>query len=113
MAFVCRRHLRGSWCVHCPFFVRSFSPSFVHFPLVHFVCSSFVPSPLLLILDRRNDPVTPILSQWTYQAMVHELFGIQNGRVDMTQVPDIRPELSVSHLDIFISSVAHRTRKSH
>lgn len=50
--------------------------------------------PLLLILDRRNDPVTPILSQWTYQAMVHELFGIQNGRVDMTQVPDIRPELS-------------------
>ncbi|KAI0310191.1 Sec1 family-domain-containing protein [Amylostereum chailletii] len=50
--------------------------------------------PLLLILDRRNDPVTPMLSQWTYQAMVHELFGIQNGRVDMGRVPDIRPELS-------------------
>ncbi|EIM86024.1 Sec1-domain-containing protein [Stereum hirsutum FP-91666 SS1] len=49
--------------------------------------------PLLLILDRRNDPVTPVLSQWTYQAMVHELFGIQNGRVDLGQVPDIRPEL--------------------
>ncbi|KAF5382591.1 hypothetical protein D9615_002921 [Tricholomella constricta] len=40
--------------------------------------------PLLLILDRRNDPVTPLLSQWTYQAMVHELLGIQNGRVDLT-----------------------------
>lgn len=53
-------------------------------------------TPLLLILDRRNDPVTPMLSQWTYQAMVHELFGIQNGRVDMSGVPDIRPELSVS-----------------
>ena len=39
------------------------------------------PAPLLLILDRRNDPVTPLLSQWTYQAMVHELIGIQNGRV--------------------------------
>lgn len=39
------------------------------------------PSPLLLILDRRNDPVTPLLSQWTYQAMVHELVGITNGRV--------------------------------
>jgi|ERR1700722_2434890 len=51
--------------------------------------------PLLLILDRRNDPVTPLLSQWTYQAMVHELLGIQNGRVDLSLVPDIRPELSV------------------
>ncbi|KAG6850749.1 hypothetical protein H0H93_009372 [Arthromyces matolae] len=50
--------------------------------------------PLLLILDRRNDPVTPLLSQWTYQAMVHELLGIQNGRVDMKMVPDIRPELA-------------------
>lgn len=49
--------------------------------------------PLLLILDRRNDPVTPLLSQWTYQAMVHELLGIQNGRVDLTLVPDIQPEL--------------------
>ncbi|KAI0690453.1 Sec1-like protein [Cerioporus squamosus] len=49
--------------------------------------------PLLLILDRRNDPVTPLLSQWTYQAMVHELLGIQNGRVDLNLVPDIRPEL--------------------
>jgi hypothetical protein len=53
--------------------------------------------PLLLILDRRNDPVTPLLSQWTYQAMVHELLGIQNGRVDLRMVPDIRPELSVCH----------------
>lgn len=52
-------------------------------------------APLLLILDRRNDPVTPLLSQWTYQAMVHELLSIQNGRVDLTLVPDIRPELSV------------------
>ncbi|BEI85897.1 hypothetical protein CcaverHIS002_0601840 [Cutaneotrichosporon cavernicola] len=39
------------------------------------------PAPLLLILDRRNDPVTPLLSQWTYEAMVHELVGIHNGRV--------------------------------
>ncbi|KAH7921762.1 Sec1-like protein [Leucogyrophana mollusca] len=51
-------------------------------------------SPLLLILDRRNDPVTPLLSQWTYQAMVHELLGIQNGRVNLSLVPDIREELS-------------------
>lgn len=24
-------------------------------------------TPLLLILDRRSDPVTPLLMQWTYQ----------------------------------------------
>jgi hypothetical protein len=53
---------------------------------------------LLLILDRHNDPVTPLLSQWTYQAMVHELLGISNGRVDLSKVPDIRPELSVSFI---------------
>ena len=39
--------------------------------------------PILLILDRREDPVTPLLTQWTYQAMVHQLFGIHNGRVDL------------------------------
>ncbi|KAF2142955.1 uncharacterized protein K452DRAFT_269557 [Aplosporella prunicola CBS 121167] len=49
--------------------------------------------PILLIVDRREDPVTPLLTQWTYQAMVHELLGIKNGRVDLSDVPDIRPEL--------------------
>ncbi|KID99130.1 vacuolar protein sorting-associated protein 45, partial [Metarhizium majus ARSEF 297] len=49
--------------------------------------------PILLILDRREDPVTPLLTQWTYQAMVHHLLGIHNGRVDLSNVPDIRPEL--------------------
>lgn len=51
------------------------------------------PSPVLLILDRKNDPVTPLLTQWTYQAMVHEVLGIKNGRVDLSSTPDIRPEL--------------------
>ncbi|KAH7122513.1 vacuolar protein sorting-associated protein 45 [Dendryphion nanum] len=49
--------------------------------------------PILLIVDRRDDPVTPLLTQWTYQAMVHELLGINNGRVDLRDVPDIRPEM--------------------
>ncbi|KAI8621728.1 Sec1-like protein [Chytriomyces sp. MP71] len=49
--------------------------------------------PILLLLDRRNDPVTPLLNQWTYQAMVHELFGISNGRVDLTSISEVRPEL--------------------
>ncbi|KAF1346756.1 Sec1-like protein [Delphinella strobiligena] len=48
--------------------------------------------PILLIVDRRDDPVTPLLTQWTYQAMVHEMLGIENGRVNMSDVPEIRPE---------------------
>ena len=51
--------------------------------------------PILLVVDRRDDPVTPLLTQWTYQAMVHELLGIRNGRVDLSHIPDVRPELKV------------------
>lgn len=49
--------------------------------------------PLLLILDRRDDPVTPLLNQWTYQAMVHELLGINNNRIDLSKVPGISKDL--------------------
>ncbi|KAH7144649.1 glucose inhibited division protein A-domain-containing protein [Dactylonectria estremocensis] len=49
--------------------------------------------PILLVLDRREDPVTPLLTQWTYQAMVHHLLGIRNGRVDLSGVPEAGPEL--------------------
>lgn len=52
--------------------------------------------PILLLVDRRSDPVTPLLTQWTYQAMVHELLGIENGRVSLSDVPDVRPEFRVS-----------------
>lgn len=45
--------------------------------------------PLLLILDRRNDPVTPLLNQWTYQAMIHELLGIRNNLV-VTENKDLK-----------------------
>ncbi|KAL6504826.1 vacuolar protein sorting-associated protein 45 [Orobanche hederae] len=43
-------------------------------------------SPLLIIVDRRDDPVTPLLNQWTYQAMVHELIGIQDNKVDLSNI---------------------------
>lgn len=49
--------------------------------------------PLLLILDRRDDPVTPLLSQWTYQAMVHELIGINNNRVSLQDARGVRADL--------------------
>ncbi|KAE8745228.1 hypothetical protein FOCC_FOCC008019 [Frankliniella occidentalis] len=51
------------------------------------------PPPLLLILDRRDDPVTPLLNQWTYQAMVHELLTINNNRVSLGHVQGISKEL--------------------
>jgi len=38
---------------------------------------------LLLLLDRRDDAVTPLLTQWTYQAMVHELLGIHMNRINL------------------------------
>lgn len=50
-------------------------------------------NPILLILDRRDDPVTPLLNQWTYQAMVHELLTINNNRVDLSHVKGISKEL--------------------
>lgn len=49
--------------------------------------------PLLLILDRRDDPVTPLLTQWTYQAMVHELLGLNNNRVILRGAPGIKKDL--------------------
>lgn len=71
-------------------------------------------SPILLIVDRRDDPVTPLLTQWTYQAMVHELLGVNNGRVDLSDVSDIRPELKVSRLSVWRNRMLTLfLRKSH
>jgi hypothetical protein len=36
-------------------------------------------APLLLVLDRRDDPATPLLTQWTYEAMAHEVLGTTDG----------------------------------
>merc|ERR1719198_462880 len=49
--------------------------------------------PLLLLLDRGDDPGTPLLNQWTYQAMVHELIGISNNRVDLRDRPGVPNDL--------------------
>lgn len=48
---------------------------------------------LVLVLDRRDDPVTPLLSQWTYQAMVHELLGLNNHRVILRGAPNVSRDL--------------------
>ncbi|KAH9282707.1 Vacuolar protein sorting-associated protein 45 [Echinococcus granulosus] len=55
--------------------------------------------PVLLILDRRQDQITPLLTQWTYEAMIHELIGIKNNRVVLhtsAAAPDKMSELTLS-----------------
>lgn len=37
--------------------------------------------------------MTPLLSQWTYQAMVHELLGLNDNRVVLKGAPGIRKDL--------------------
>lgn len=70
---------------------------------------SGAPPPLLLILDRRDDPLTPLLNQWTYQAMVHELLTINNNRVDLTKVEgapkDLKEVVLSLEQDDFYSNV--------
>ncbi|XP_076298221.1 vacuolar protein sorting 45 [Lasioglossum baleicum] len=69
-------------------------------------------SPVLLILDRRDDPVTPLLNQWTYQAMVHELLTINNNRVNLSHVKGISKELkevvlSAEHDEFYATNLYH------
>ncbi|KAI3389065.1 hypothetical protein SNEBB_009626 [Seison nebaliae] len=52
---------------------------------------------LILIIDRKEDTVTPLLNQWTYQAMVHNLLTIKNNRVVLNN-PDT-PEIVLSSLN--------------
>lgn len=39
--------------------------------------------PILLLLDRQNDPITPLISPWTYQSMIHEFIGIKNNTIKL------------------------------
>ena len=52
---------------------------------------------------RREDPATPLLTQWTYQAMVHELIGMKNNRVSLAGVPGVAKDLQVQfrHLILY------------
>lgn len=55
--------------------------------------------PVLLILDRKNDPLTPLMAPWTYQSMIHELIGINRNIVDLK---DSNEQLTLSEtLDVF------------
>jgi vacuolar protein sorting-associated protein 45 len=47
-------------------------------------------STMLFIIDRREDPITPLLNQWTYEAMTHELIGIGLNRVNIKKVTSVK-----------------------
>ncbi len=38
---------------------------------------------ILVITERKEDVITPLMTPWTYEAMLHELFGIYNNKVDI------------------------------
>jgi vacuolar protein sorting-associated protein 45 len=66
--------------------------------------------PLVLVLDRMDDPVTPLLTQWTYQAMVHELLGINNNRVSLKDTPGAK---SKDLEEVVLSSTQDEFFRSH
>lgn len=61
---------------------------------------------LLLVLDRRDDPITPLLTQWTYQAMVHECLGLFYNRVDMRGVPGVAGQAEMQDIVLSVTSDA-------
>ena len=60
------------------------------------------PQPIVLIIDRRDDPVTPLLMQWTYQAMIHELIGLKNNVIKYPSTK--REEVFSAQYDEFYSN---------
>lgn len=54
----------------------------------------------LVIIDRSEDPVTPLIHTWTYQAMIHEFFELDSNIVQQTIDNDEKIFLD-SNLDSF------------
>ena len=38
---------------------------------------------ILLLYDRKEDPISPLINQWTYQAQLHEILGIKNNVIEI------------------------------
>lgn len=49
--------------------------------------------PMLILIDRKNDPLTPLLQPWTYQSMINEYIGLKRNVVDLSNIPDIDRDL--------------------
>ncbi|AMD21326.1 HER047Cp [Eremothecium sinecaudum] len=66
-------------------------------------------TPILLILDRNNDVLTPILQPWSYQSMIHEYIGMKGNIVDLSEVPDIADDLKQAVLSSKQDQFYHET----
>jgi vacuolar protein sorting-associated protein 45 len=75
---------------------------------------------LLLIYDRKEDPVTPLLNQWSYQAMLHELLGITNniteikhsdGKIDKFPLNDYDDKFFYNNMNNEFDGVAEEIQK--
>lgn len=56
-------------------------------------------APMLIILDRKSDPITPLVTPWTYQSMIHELIGIHRNVTTL----ESGEQLPLSNLDTFFA----------
>ena len=45
---------------------------------------------ILLLYDRKEDPISPLINQWTYQAQLHEILGIKNNVIELKKGTDIK-----------------------
>ena len=43
---------------------------------------------VLLLYDRKEDPISPLINQWTYQAQLHEILGIKNNVLEIKKGTD-------------------------
>lgn len=54
---------------------------------------------VLIILDRCSDALTPLVTPWTYQAMLHEHIGLQHNRLELTDTTREKEEYVFSQQD--------------
>ena len=48
---------------------------------------------LLLLYDRKEDPISPLINQWTYQAQLHEILGIENNVIELKKGTDVKDKV--------------------
>ena len=67
---------------------------------------------IFLLYDRKEDPISPLINQWTYQAQLHEILGIKNNVIEIKKgteglITNAKPEKyvisDVESIDKFFS----------